>query len=61
MYSFSVFLIIRFFQVAGKREASQEAEAQQWIETIVGERFPPGKTSYFCYLFFNLIKITNYT
>ncbi|KAI4491620.1 hypothetical protein M0804_003012 [Polistes exclamans] len=28
--------------VAGKREASQEAEAQQWIETIVGERFPPG-------------------
>ncbi|KAL6422878.1 hypothetical protein ACFW04_010422 [Cataglyphis niger] len=28
--------------VAGKREASQEAEAQQWIETVIGERFPPG-------------------
>nr|XP_033340965.1 uncharacterized protein LOC117228952 isoform X2 [Megalopta genalis] len=30
------------WQVAGKREASQEAEAQQWIETVVGERFPSG-------------------
>ena len=29
-------------QVAGKREPEQEAEAQAWIETVVGERFPPG-------------------
>ena len=31
-------------QVAGKREPEQEAEAQQWIETVVGERFPPGES-----------------
>lgn len=30
------------WQVAGKREASQEAEAQQWMETVIGRRFPPG-------------------
>lgn len=30
------------WQVAGKREADQEAEAQQWIEKIIGERFPAG-------------------
>lgn len=29
-------------QVAGKRETDQEVEAQQWIECVVGERFPPG-------------------
>jgi mitogen-activated protein kinase kinase kinase 5 len=29
-------------QVAGKREPEQEAEAQAWIEAVVGERFPPG-------------------
>jgi hypothetical protein len=29
-------------QVAGKREPEQEAQAQAWIETVVGERFPPG-------------------
>jgi hypothetical protein len=28
------------WQVAGKREPEQEAEAQQWIETVIGERFP---------------------
>ncbi|GAB0090480.1 Calponin-homology (CH) domain-containing protein [Sergentomyia squamirostris] len=28
--------------VAGKREPCQEAEAQHWIETVLGERFPPG-------------------
>lgn len=33
---------IFFFQVAGKREPEQELEAQQWIEQVVGERFPPG-------------------
>ncbi|XP_012267095.1 muscle-specific protein 20-like [Athalia rosae] len=30
------------WQVAGKREAHQEAEAQEWIETVIGERFPAG-------------------
>jgi hypothetical protein len=30
------------WQVAGKREPDQEAEAQAWIEAVVGERFPPG-------------------
>lgn len=28
-------------QVAGKREPEQEFQAQQWIETVIGERFPP--------------------
>lgn len=28
-------------QVAGKREPEQECQAQQWIETVIGERFPP--------------------
>ncbi|XP_024086089.1 muscle-specific protein 20-like [Cimex lectularius] len=28
--------------VAGKRDPEQELEAQQWIEAITGERFPPG-------------------
>lgn len=28
------------WQVAGKREPQQELEAQQWIETVIGERFP---------------------
>ncbi|XP_046477386.1 muscle-specific protein 20 isoform X1 [Neodiprion pinetum] len=32
----------RLSLVAGKREADQEAEAQQWIERVVGERFPAG-------------------
>lgn len=30
------------WQVAGKREPEQEAEAQQWIERVIGARFPPG-------------------
>jgi len=30
------------WQVAGKREAEQEFEAQQWIETVIGEKFPAG-------------------
>ncbi|XP_033214573.1 muscle-specific protein 20-like [Belonocnema kinseyi] len=30
------------WQVAGKREVEKEAEAQQWIERVIGERFPPG-------------------
>ncbi|KAK6634063.1 hypothetical protein RUM44_004671 [Polyplax serrata] len=29
-------------EVAGKREPEQEREAQEWIEQVVGERFPPG-------------------
>lgn len=28
-------------QVAGKREPEQELQAQRWIETVIGERFPP--------------------
>ncbi|XP_037926525.1 muscle-specific protein 20-like [Hermetia illucens] len=30
------------WQVAGKRIPEEEAQAQQWIETVIGERFPPG-------------------
>ncbi|XP_045469057.1 muscle-specific protein 20-like [Harmonia axyridis] len=30
------------WQVAGKRDPQQEQEAQAWIETVIGERFPPG-------------------
>ncbi|KAL1139358.1 hypothetical protein AAG570_006342, partial [Ranatra chinensis] len=29
-------------QVAGKRDPEQELEAQRWIESVIGERFPPG-------------------
>lgn len=29
------------WQVAGKREYDQELQAQQWIEAVIGERFPP--------------------
>lgn len=28
-------------QVAGKRQPEEEAEAKNWIETVIGERFPP--------------------
>ncbi|KAI5639879.1 calponin-like domain-containing protein [Phthorimaea operculella] len=27
---------------AGKREPEKDLEAQQWIEAVIGERFPPG-------------------
>lgn len=30
------------FQCSGKREPDQELEAQRWIETVTGERFPQG-------------------
>ncbi|XP_077283579.1 muscle-specific protein 20-like [Arctopsyche grandis] len=30
------------WQCSGKRETDQEEEAQRWIETVIGERFPPG-------------------
>ncbi|XP_047001197.1 muscle-specific protein 20-like [Schistocerca americana] len=30
------------WQVAGRRDPEQEREAQQWIEAVTGERFPPG-------------------
>lgn len=30
------------WQVAGKRDRDQEREAQHWIETVVGEKFPAG-------------------
>lgn len=29
------------FQVAGKRDPEQEREAQAWIESVIGQRFPP--------------------
>lgn len=28
------------WQLAGKRDTEQEAQAQQWIEAVIGERFP---------------------
>ncbi|GLV43639.1 Muscle protein 20 [Carabus blaptoides fortunei] len=30
------------FLVAGKRDLEQEAEAQHWIESVTGEKFPAG-------------------
>lgn len=27
-------------QVAGKRQPEEEAEAKNWVETVIGERFP---------------------
>ena len=29
--------------MAGKRDAQQEKEAQEWIEAVLGEKFPPGE------------------
>jgi hypothetical protein len=29
--------------LAGKRDAEQEREAQEWIELVLGEKFPPGE------------------
>ncbi|KAL7013609.1 hypothetical protein ACKWTF_015490 [Chironomus riparius] len=31
-------------KLAGKRNAEQEQEAQEWIETVLGAKFPPGET-----------------
>ena len=31
-------------KLAGKRNAEQEGEAQEWIETILGAKFPPGES-----------------
>ena len=31
-------------QVLCKRDAAQEAEIQRWIESVLGEKFPAGKT-----------------
>nr|CAD7458932.1 unnamed protein product [Timema tahoe] len=36
-------MCVAMSQVAGKRESDQEKEAQEWIEKVVGERFPPGE------------------
>lgn len=40
------FLIYLFIcsltQLAGKRDPQQEKEAQEWIENVLGEKFPPG-------------------
>ncbi|PNF35287.1 Muscle-specific protein 20 [Cryptotermes secundus] len=30
-------------KLAGKRDLEQEKEAQAWIETVLGEKFPPGE------------------
>ena len=30
-------------QCAGKREPEKDAEAQHWVETVIGHRFPTGK------------------
>lgn len=32
------------FQIAAKRNPEQEKEAQEWIESILGKKFPPGET-----------------
>lgn len=32
-----------FAQLAGKRNPEQEKEAQEWIESILGKKFPPGE------------------
>lgn len=31
-------------QIAAKRNPEQEREAQEWIESILGKKFPPGET-----------------
>jgi transgelin len=31
-------------QLAGKRNAEQEKEAQDWMETVLGAKFPPGES-----------------
>lgn len=36
-------LKISILQIAGKRNPQQDAEAQEWIETILGAKFPPGE------------------
>lgn len=30
-------------QLAGKRDPEQEREAQEWMETVLGAKFPPGE------------------
>lgn len=30
-------------KLAGKRDVQQEKEAQEWIEAVLGEKFPPGE------------------
>lgn len=29
-----------FFQILSKRDPDQESEAQEWIESVLGEKFP---------------------
>lgn len=31
------------FQIAGKRNPEQDKEAQEWIEAVLGEKFPAGQ------------------
>lgn len=32
-----------FAQIASKRNPEQEREAQEWIESVLGKKFPPGE------------------
>ncbi len=35
-------MFIQTIQIAGKRSGSLDQEAQQWIEAVIGEKFPSG-------------------
>lgn len=37
-----MFSLLPTFQIAGKRNPQMDKEAQEWIETILGEKFPGG-------------------
>ena len=43
-----------FVQVAGKRIPEEEAEAQAWIEAVIGERFPAGSCRRYMWIIFYL-------
>lgn len=57
MHSFHLAVL----QALGKREPEQEREAQAWIESITGERFPEGdqKDLLLNYLFFFIVWLVN--
>lgn len=33
----------QFIKIAGKRNPEQDKEAQEWIETVLGAKFPAGE------------------
>lgn len=35
--------LLTYEQIAGKRNPEQDKEAQAWIETVLGAKFPPGE------------------